>query len=82
MCLPTTSVTPHKDSADFRAGRQFGEAAYPTPDSTTPRKARQVEASELREATERLAAALSDTGEEEIVTEFNQAQRRGKAASL
>lgn len=47
----------------------------------TPRKTRQVETSELRDAADRLAVALSDTDEEEIVAEFKQARRRGKAAT-
>lgn len=46
----------------------------------TPRKTRQVETSELRVAADRLAAVLSDRDEEEIVAEFKQARRKGKAA--
>lgn len=46
----------------------------------TPRKSRQVETSELRDAADRLAAALSDTDEDEIVAEFKQARHRGKAS--
>lgn len=46
----------------------------------TPRKIRQVETSELRDAADRLAAALSDTDEEEIVAEFKQVRHRRKAA--
>jgi len=47
----------------------------------TPRKMRQAEASELRDAADRLAAALSDTEQDEVVAEFKQARRSGKAAS-
>ena len=47
----------------------------------TPRKIRQAETSELRDAADRLAAALSDTEEDEIVAEFKQVRRRGKAAA-
>ena len=45
----------------------------------TPRKTRQVETSELRDAADRLAAALSDTDEDEIAAEFKQVRRKGKA---
>lgn len=47
----------------------------------TPRKGRQVETSELRDAADRLAAALSDADEEEIVVEFKQARHNGRAAA-
>jgi hypothetical protein len=47
----------------------------------TPRKARQVDTSELRDAADRLAAALSDADEEEIVAEFKQARHKGKATA-
>jgi hypothetical protein len=47
----------------------------------TPRKpVKSADLSELRDAADRLAVALSDVDEEEIVTEFKQARRRGKAA--
>lgn len=46
----------------------------------TPRKARQAETSELRDAADRLAAALSATDEEEIVAEFKQVRHKQKAA--
>lgn len=45
----------------------------------TPRKPRQAETSELRDAADRLAAALSDTDADEIVAEFKQVRRREKA---
>ena len=48
---------------------------------STPRKARQVEPSELRDAAARLAAALSNSDEEEIVAEFKQARHKGKATA-
>ena len=45
----------------------------------TPRKqVKSADLSELRDAADRLAVALSDVDEEEIVTEFKQARRRGK----
>jgi hypothetical protein len=44
----------------------------------TPQKTRQVEPSELRDAADRLAAALSDEDEEEIVVEFQQARHKKK----
>lgn len=48
----------------------------------TPRKpVKPADLSELREAADRLAVALSDVDEEEIVTEFKQARRRGKAVT-
>jgi hypothetical protein len=36
---------------------------------------------ELRAAADRLAKALSDVDEEEVVSEFKQMRRRGKAAA-
>jgi PHD/YefM family antitoxin component YafN of YafNO toxin-antitoxin module len=48
----------------------------------TPRKeARSAEVSELREAADRLASALSDMDEEEIVGEFKELRRRGKGTA-
>jgi hypothetical protein len=47
----------------------------------TPRKTRQAETSELRDAADRLAAVLSDTDENEIVAEFKQVRRKEKAAA-
>jgi hypothetical protein len=47
----------------------------------TPRKAvRSADVAELRAAADRLADALSDVDEEEIVSEFKKVRRRGKAA--
>jgi hypothetical protein len=47
----------------------------------TPRKAvRSADVAELRAAADRLADALSDVDEEEIVSEFKKMRRRGKAA--
>lgn len=46
----------------------------------TPRKAvKQAELAELKDAADRLAAALRDVEEEDVVSEFKQ-MRRGKAA--
>ena len=48
----------------------------------TPRKpVRLAEQTELRAAADRLAAALSDEDEEEIVAEFKKARHAGKAAA-
>ncbi len=48
----------------------------------TPREsARSADQAELRAAADRLAAALSGTDEEDIVAEFKQMRRRGKAAA-
>jgi hypothetical protein len=48
----------------------------------TPRKAvRSADVAELRAAADRLADALSDVDEEEIVSEFKKVRRRGKAAA-
>jgi DNA primase len=48
----------------------------------TPRKpVKSADLSELRDAADRLATALADADEEEIVTEFKQARRRGKASA-
>jgi len=47
-----------------------------------PRKTiRSAERSELKEASERLAAALADVDEEEFVAEFKELRRRDRAAS-
>ena len=47
----------------------------------TPRKAvKSADMTELRAAADRLAAALSDVDEEEIVAEFKQTRRAKKAA--
>jgi hypothetical protein len=47
----------------------------------TPRKSvKSAEMTELRAAADRLAAALSNADEEEIVAEFNQTRRAKKAA--
>lgn len=46
-----------------------------------PRKARQVESSELRDAADRLGAALSDTDEEEIVAELKRVWHQREAAA-
>jgi len=37
--------------------------------------------SELKEAADRLASALADVDEEELVAEFKELRRRGKGAS-
>lgn len=48
----------------------------------TPRKAvRPADLAELREAADRLAAAMQDVDEEEVVTEFKQLRRRGRVAA-
>lgn len=48
----------------------------------TPRKSiKSAGMTELRAAADRLAAALSDMDEEEIVTEFKHMRRAGKAAT-
>lgn len=48
----------------------------------TPRKpVKSADLSELREAANRLASALADQDEEEIVSEFKQARRRGKVSA-
>lgn len=48
----------------------------------TPRKSvRPAELADLKEAATRLAASLRDVDEEEMVAEFKQLRRRGKAAS-
>jgi hypothetical protein len=48
----------------------------------TPRKAvRSADVAELRAAADRLAEALLDVDEEEIVSEFKKMRRRGKAAA-
>ena len=47
----------------------------------TPRKSvRLAELAVLKDAADRLAAALRDVDEEEVVAEFKQLRRRGKAA--
>lgn len=63
-----------KPVAVTRRGETLG-VYVPTP----RRNPRTVNMSELREAADRLTAALSATDEEEIVTEFKQARRRAKA---
>jgi hypothetical protein len=48
----------------------------------TPRKpVRSADLAELRAAADRLAEALSGVDEEEVVAEFKQLRRRGKAAT-
>lgn len=48
----------------------------------TPRKTvKTADQAELRAAADRLAAALSDADEEEIVAEFKRLRRTGKAAT-
>ena len=48
----------------------------------TPRKPlKSADITELRDAADRLAIALSNVDKEEIVTEFKQARRRGKGAT-
>jgi PHD/YefM family antitoxin component YafN of YafNO toxin-antitoxin module len=48
----------------------------------TPRKQHKTaHVAELKAAANRLAEALSDVNEEELVAEFKQARRRGKGAS-
>ena len=42
---------------------------------------RQPEISELKAAAERLASALADVDEEQLVSEFKELRRRGKGAS-
>jgi hypothetical protein len=47
----------------------------------TPRKSvRPAEIADLKDAADRLAAALRDVDEEDFVAEFKQLRRRGKAA--
>ena len=47
----------------------------------TPRRAeKSADLAELRAAADRLAEALSDADEEEVVSEFKQMRRRGKAS--
>jgi hypothetical protein len=48
----------------------------------TPRRSvRPAELADLKEAADRLAAALRDVDEEEVVAEFKQLRRRGKKAA-
>lgn len=48
----------------------------------TPRKAvKSADLAELRLAADRLAEALADVDEEEIIAEFKKTRRRGKAAT-
>jgi hypothetical protein len=48
----------------------------------TPRKSvRPAEHADLKDAADRLAAALRDVDEEDFVAEFKQLRRRGKAAA-
>ena len=48
----------------------------------TPRRGvKAADLAELRAAADRLAEALSDADEEEVVSEFKQMRRRGKAAA-
>jgi hypothetical protein len=48
----------------------------------TPRKrAQTADTSELRAAADRLAAALADINEEEVVAEFKRLRRRGKSTT-
>jgi hypothetical protein len=48
----------------------------------TPRKlVKSADLVELRAAADRLAKALSDVDEEEVIAEFKQLRRRGKAAT-
>jgi hypothetical protein len=47
---------------------------------TRRRRRKAAEMSELRAAADRLAEALSDVDEEELVAEFKEKRRRGKAA--
>jgi hypothetical protein len=47
---------------------------------TRRRRRKTAEISELRAAADRLAEALSDVDEEELVAEFKEIRRRGKAA--
>lgn len=47
---------------------------------TRRRRRKAAEISELRAAADRLAEALSDVDEEELVAEFKEIRRRGKAA--
>lgn len=65
-----------KPVAVTRRGETLG-VYVPTP----RRHKRSADLSELRAAANRLAAALSDIDEEEIVAEFKQVRRRGKAAA-
>jgi len=45
---------------------------------TRRKKRKSVEVSELKAAADRLAQALADVDEEELVTEFKQMRKRGK----
>jgi antitoxin (DNA-binding transcriptional repressor) of toxin-antitoxin stability system len=47
---------------------------------TRRKRRREADISELRAAANRLAKALDDVDEEELVTEFKQLKRRGKPA--
>jgi hypothetical protein len=46
-----------------------------------PANHKQQESSELKEAADRLASALADVDEEELVADFKELRRRGKDAS-
>jgi hypothetical protein len=48
---------------------------------TRRKRAKAADISELRAAADRLAKALTDVDEEELVTEFKALRRRGKAAA-
>jgi len=48
----------------------------------TPRKSvKRAELADLKQAADRLAAALRDVDEEEVVAEFKKLRRRGKSAA-
>jgi len=47
----------------------------------TPRRRKSADLSELKAAADRLAQALDDVDEEELVEEFKQMRRRGKASA-
>lgn len=48
---------------------------------TRRKRRKKADLSELRAAADRLAEALADVDEEELVAEFKQSRRRGKAAT-
>jgi hypothetical protein len=59
-----------------RRGETLG-VYVPTPRS----RVKSAELTELKAAADRLAKALADVGEEEIVAEFKRLRRRGRASS-
>ena len=62
-------------------GHEQGQARHEDWRGVSAPKYRSADQAELRAAADRLAAALSDEDEEEIVAEFKKARRAGKAAA-